>query len=270
MCVRGTKVSGVVVSNNWVLFHLQSMFWQTHQTEQATPHNTQNGPWAETPITATRNINKQEPHPWCSSTCCGKTRRARRASIHFRPTAPKEGKRTFVLVAMVGIRVPAPHSLLLRSWESGFLPNRQYFSGAWDVYVIPCSCYTSTFCQHLKEMPISAYCLFSLCTPLQVEFTTDCAWAIVVSVFVSVWVLLDVYVTDNHDVIAFGRRTMSMGRLLLIRLFVSLDVKPKVYVLFFVPDNHVLPVSPFIFYFLFSRATHRVPRVWSGGKVAAC
>ena len=60
--------------------------------------------------------------------------------------------------------------------------------------------------------------------------------------------MLDVYVTDNHDVIAFGRRAMSMGRLLLIRLFVSLDVKPKVYVLFFVPDNHVLPVSP-LFHF---------------------
>ena len=39
--------------------------------------------------------------------------------------------------------------------------------------------------------------------------------------------LLDVFVTDNHNVTAVCRRTLSMGRLRLIRLLVSLDVKPK-------------------------------------------
>ena len=38
--------------------------------------------------------------------------------------------------------------------------------------------------------------------------------------------MLDVYMTDNHKETALGRRTLSKGRLLLIRLFVSLGVKP--------------------------------------------
>ena len=38
--------------------------------------------------------------------------------------------------------------------------------------------------------------------------------------------MLDVYVIDNRNETALGCRTLSKGRLVLIRLFVSLDVKP--------------------------------------------
>ena len=38
--------------------------------------------------------------------------------------------------------------------------------------------------------------------------------------------MLNAYVIDNRNETALGRRTLSKGRLLLIRFFVSLDVKP--------------------------------------------
>ena len=52
--------------------------------------------------------------------------------------------------------------------------------------------------------------------------------------------MLDVYVTDNRNETAFGRRALSKGRLL---LFVSVDVKPDGLCPILVPDNYVLLVS---------------------------